>query len=71
MYPIYRYGRSRDYNENRLTGEKPCKNLEVGDNAPDFILDGVLHGQRIEIDFSNYRGSWALLLFYPGDFTFV
>ena len=49
------------------------KMIMVGQKAPDFVAPGYLNGQ-----FSNYKlsdhygdGKWALLCFYPGDFTFV
>jgi thioredoxin-dependent peroxiredoxin len=40
--------------------------LDVGQRAPDFVLDGsggITH--RLE----DYRGRWVILAFYPGDFT--
>jgi peroxiredoxin Q/BCP len=40
--------------------------LSVGDPAPDFELAGT--GNRNH-RLSDYRGSWVILAFYPGDFT--
>ena len=39
--------------------------LSVGDQAPDFELDGT--GGRFRL--SDHRGERVVLLFYPGDFT--
>jgi peroxiredoxin Q/BCP len=39
--------------------------LNVGDQAPDFELDGTEGRFRL----SDHRGSRVVLLFYPGDFT--
>ena len=39
--------------------------LKVGDQAPDFELDGTEGRFRL----SDHRGERVVLLFYPGDFT--
>jgi peroxiredoxin Q/BCP len=39
--------------------------LDVGDQAPDFELDGTEGRFRL----SDHRGERVVLLFYPGDFT--
>jgi peroxiredoxin Q/BCP len=39
--------------------------LQVGDQAPDFELDGTEGRFRL----SDHRGKRVVLLFYPGDFT--
>ena len=41
--------------------------LQVGDNAPDFELDGTDGRFRL----SEHRGERVVLLFYPGDNTMV
>lgn len=43
----------------------------VGNPAPDFELEGYFNGQFVKYKLSDYRGKWAILLFYPLDFTFV
>ena len=43
----------------------------VGKKAPDFTAPGYLNGQFVNISLSEKLGSWTLLCFYPGDFTFV
>jgi peroxiredoxin Q/BCP len=40
-------------------------NANVGDEAPDFELDGTEGSFRL----SDHRGERVVLLFYPGDFT--
>lgn len=40
--------------------------------APDFTADAVMPDNNFrEIRLSDYRGRWAVLFFYPLDFTFV
>ena len=43
--------------------------IETGENAPDFTLPGVEHGDRRDFTLSEYRGRKVVLAFYPGDFT--
>lgn len=43
----------------------------VGRPAPDFELEGYFNGQFSKYKLSDCRKKWALLLFYPLDFTFV
>lgn len=49
------------------------KMIMVGQKAPDFTAPGYLNGQFADFKLSDYfgDGKWALLCFYPGDFTFV
>ena len=49
------------------------KMIMVGQQAPDFTAPGYLNGQFADFKLSDYYGDgkWALLCFYPGDFTFV
>ncbi len=49
------------------------KMIMVGQKAPDFVAPGYLNGQFSNYKLSDYYGDgkWALLCFYPGDFTFV
>jgi hypothetical protein len=72
-YPMYRYNSNMDkmQDECKAEEEKKCKCPEIGDTVPDFKLEGVMLGKRVEVSLSDYRGKWLLLLFYPGDFTFV
>ena len=43
----------------------------VGKPAPDFEASAYVDGGFKIIRLSDYRGKWAVLCFYPGDFTFV
>ena len=43
----------------------------VGKKLPDFSYDASLNSQLVKGDLSSYRGKWLVLVFYPGDFTFV
>jgi hypothetical protein len=45
--------------------------IKVGKKAPDFTAPGYHKGKFISVKLSDYMGKWALLCFYPGDFTFV
>jgi hypothetical protein len=43
----------------------------IGKKAPDFTAPGYHNGKFINVKLSEYLGTWVLLCFYPGDFTFV
>lgn len=43
----------------------------VGKPAPDFEAPAYHDGGFTRVKLSEYLGSWTLLCFYPGDFTFV
>ncbi len=43
----------------------------VGHEAPDFDTPAYQDGEYKNVKLSDYRGKWAVLIFYPGDFTFV
>ena len=45
--------------------------VQVGQQAPDFGLKGVVDGEFVDVTLSDYRGKWVVLFFYPLDFTFV
>ena len=47
--------------------------LTVGQPVSDHTLQAYLRGEPTPIVFelSSHRGSWVVLFFYPGDFTFV
>jgi peroxiredoxin (alkyl hydroperoxide reductase subunit C) len=49
-----------------------CLASLVTKEAPDFTADAVLADNTFgQVTLSSYRGKYALLLFYPLDFTFV
>ena len=43
----------------------------VGQQAPDFELEGVLNGDFKKYKLADYKGKWLVLFSYPLDFTFV
>ena len=45
--------------------------LRIGQPAPDFTAPAYHDGRFTEVSLAAYRGKWLVLLFYPGDFTFV
>ena len=57
--------------DSNLTGGKTMVTARVGAKAPDFEAPAYHRGKFVNIKLSDYAGSWVLLCFYPGDFTFV
>lgn len=53
------------------TAATPQTGFDVGSKAPAFTLDAVVNLEFRKISLEDYRGSWVVLFFYPGDFTFV
>ncbi len=49
----------------------PQTGFEVGSKAPAFTVDAVDTLEFRKVSLEDYRGSWVVLFFYPGDFTFV
>jgi NADH-dependent peroxiredoxin subunit C len=45
--------------------------IQVGRKAPDFTAKAYAKGQFTDVSLADYRGRWVMLVFYPGDFTFV
>ena len=56
-----------------VSAEEDKQMIRLGQPAPDFSAPGYLDGKFVEARLSEYygEGKWALLCFYPGDFTFV
>jgi len=45
--------------------------VKVGEKIPEMVVEAY-HNEAIKkITFSDYKGKWIVLLFYPADFTFV
>lgn len=45
--------------------------INIGQKIPDLTLE-VYHQDKIKkIKFSDYKGKWIMIMFYPADFTFV
>jgi len=51
--------------------EVPHMIARVGRLAPDFEAMAYHQGSFKLVTLSELKGHWALLCFYPGDFTFV
>lgn len=45
--------------------------LQVGKPAPDFTVETVNNNQISKVSLADLKGKWAVLFFYPLDFTFV
>jgi peroxiredoxin 2/4 len=45
--------------------------IRLNTPAPEIALDGIMDGQVRRYRLSEYRGRWAVVFFYPADFTFV
>lgn len=45
--------------------------VKVGEPVPDFEFEAYHEGAIKTMSFSQLRGKWAILVFYPADFTFV
>jgi alkyl hydroperoxide reductase subunit AhpC len=43
----------------------------IGERAPDFNVPAYRDGVIFSVHLSRFLGSWVVLCFYPGDFTFV
>ncbi len=57
-------------NNNSVKEEKKMS-IMVGQKAPDFEAPAYFKGEFTSVKLSEALGHWALLCFYPGDFTFV
>lgn len=45
--------------------------VKVGQTIPDFEFEAYHQGEVKTMSFSQLRGKWVVLVFYPADFTFV
>lgn len=48
-----------------------CTDLQIGQPAPDFTMEGYYKGDKKKYSMDDYKGKWKILFFYPLDFTFV
>ncbi len=51
--------------------EENMVQVKAGGKAPDFQAPAYHQGKFTTVKLSDYLGTWVLLCFYPGDFTFV
>lgn len=45
--------------------------IKIGQKIPDLILEAYQQEKIKKIKFSDYKGKWLVLIFYPADFTFI
>jgi len=45
--------------------------VKVGEPVPDFAFETYHKGAVKEMSLSQLRGKWAVIVFYPADFTFI
>ena len=57
--------------ENVRLGEQKGTMLSIGDSLPDLELEAYYGDQITKLHLNHFRGQWLVLVFYPGDFTFI
>jgi peroxiredoxin (alkyl hydroperoxide reductase subunit C) len=50
---------------------KELKMVKVGQEVPEFSMAVYQDDEIKDINLSDYKGKWVVLMFYPADFTFV
>jgi len=45
--------------------------IKIGQKISDINADAFYNEEIIRVNFSDYRGKWLILIFYPADFTFI
>ena len=45
--------------------------VKVGETIPDYEFEIYQNDDTKTVKFSDYRGKWLIVMFYPADFTFV
>lgn len=45
--------------------------IKIGEKIPDFEFEAYYNDEIKRMRFSDFRGKWLILAFYPADFTFV
>ncbi len=45
--------------------------VKIGEQIPDYEFEVFHKDDQKTVKFSDYRGKWLVVMFYPGDFTFV
>ena len=45
--------------------------IHIGQKIDDFEFEIYQNNETRKVKFSDYRGKWLVLLFYPADFTFI
>jgi len=45
--------------------------VRIGETVPDYEFEAFHKGEAKKMKFSDFRGKWLVVMFYPADFTFV
>lgn len=45
--------------------------VKIGEKVEDFEVEAYHNEEVKKVKLSDYKGKWVVMLFYPGDFTFV
>jgi len=45
--------------------------IRIGEKVPDIETDALVDFEFTKVKFSDYKGRWLVIAFYPADFTFV
>jgi peroxiredoxin len=45
--------------------------VEIDSKVAEFVIEAYHNDEIKTIKLSEYRGKWVILIFYPGDFTFI
>lgn len=45
--------------------------IKIGEKIPDVVVEALHNDEMKKLRISDYRGKWLVLIFYPGDFTFI
>lgn len=60
--------RCGDFHE---TEHEYVSSVKVGESVPDYEFEAYVNGDSKTMKFSDFRGKWLIVMFYPADFTFV
>lgn len=58
-----------DFHEGEV--KEYVSNVRIGEPVPDYEFETFEKGEGRKRKFSDYRGRWLVVMFYPADFTFV
>ncbi len=51
--------------------KKESAMIRIGEKIPDFSIEAYYNNKVVKLSNLDYLGKWLVLVFYPGDFTFV
>lgn len=61
--------RCHDFHDPEVKEFISCVN--IGEPIPDYEFEVFLNDEAKTVKFSDFRGKWLIVMFYPADFTFV